>query len=58
MPNRWFALVLILPGKGVVGGVGTLWVDAGTGELLTDPHTEREMKAHAQHLAQRRFVSE
>ena len=45
-------VVLTLPGKGVVGRVGTLRVDAGTGELLTDPQTEREMIHHAEQLAQ------
>src|SRR5580704_16741812 len=30
-------VVFALPGKGVLGRVGTLRVDAGTGELLTDP---------------------
>src|SRR5215475_14450667 len=34
-------VVFTLPGKGVLGRVGTLQVDAGTGELLTDPHTEQ-----------------
>jgi hypothetical protein len=42
-----------LPGKGVLGRVGTLRVDTATGELLTDPQTEREMMQHAEQLAQR-----
>src|SRR5438270_10355389 len=46
-------VVFTLPGKGVLGRVGTLQVDAGTGELLTDPHTEQEMLRHAEQLAQR-----
>src|ERR1700687_1251886 len=33
-------VVFTLPGKGVLDRVGTLWIDAGTGELLTDPPTE------------------
>ncbi len=50
----WSVPVLFtLPGKGVLGRVGTLRVDAGTGELLTDPTTEQEMLHHAEHLAQR-----
>jgi len=46
-------VVFTLPGKGVLGRVGTLRVDAGTGELLTDPQTEQEMMRHAEQLAQR-----
>src|SRR5438105_12104137 len=46
-------VVFTLPGKGVLGRVGTLRVDAATGELLTDPHTEQEMLRHAEQLAQR-----
>lgn len=46
-------VVFTLPGKGVLGRVGTLRVDAGTGELLTDPQTEREIMHHAEQLAQR-----
>lgn len=46
-------VVFTLPGKGALGRVGTLRVDAGTGELLTDPHTEQEMMDHAGQLAQR-----
>src|SRR5580698_8203937 len=45
-------VVFTLPGKGALGRVGTLRVDAGTGELLTDPQTEQEMMRHAQQLAQ------
>ena len=40
-------IVFTLPGRGVLGRVGTLRVDAGTGELLTDPQTEQEMMLHA-----------
>jgi hypothetical protein len=46
-------VIFTLPGKGVLGRVGVLRVDAGTGELLTDPQTEQEMLRHAEHLAQR-----
>ncbi len=46
-------VVFTLPGKGVLGRVGTLRVDAGTGELLPDPQTEQEMLRHAEQLAQR-----
>jgi hypothetical protein len=46
-------VVFTLPGKSVLGRVGTLRVDAGTGELLTDPETEREMMHHAGRLAHR-----
>src|SRR5713226_9708223 len=46
-------VVFTLPGKGVLGRVGTLRIDAGTGELLTDPQTEREMMDHAERMAQR-----
>jgi|SRR5437868_13835657 len=45
-------IVFTMPGKGVLGRVGALRVDAGTGELLTDPHTEQEMTRHAEQLAQ------
>src|SRR5204863_8141734 len=44
-------VVFTLPGKGVLGRVGTLRVDAGTGELLTDPQTEQEMMHNADRLA-------
>src|SRR5947208_9697803 len=46
-------VVFTLPGKGVLGRVGTLRVDVATGELLTDPQTEQEMMRHAEQLAQR-----
>jgi hypothetical protein len=46
-------VVFSLPGKGVLGRVGALRVDATTGELLTDPHTEEEILHHAERLAQR-----
>lgn len=46
-------VVFTLPGRGVLGRVGTLRVDAGTGELLTDPQTDGEMLDHAGRLAQR-----
>src|SRR5713101_5516868 len=50
-------VVLTLPGKGVLGRVGMLRIDTGTGELLTDPQTEREMMHHAEQLAQRSTLS-
>jgi hypothetical protein len=46
-------VVFTLPGKGVLGRVGTLRVDAATGELLTDSLTEQEMTRHAEQLAER-----
>src|SRR5438034_9409231 len=36
-------VVFTLPGKGILGRVGTLRVDAATGELLTDAETLREI---------------
>ena len=45
-------VVFTLPGKGILGRVGTLRVDAATGELLTDPQTEQEILRHAEQLAQ------
>jgi hypothetical protein len=36
----------------VLGRVGTLRVDAGTGELLTDPQTEREMMRHVKAIGE------
>ena len=50
-------VVFTLPGKGVLGRVGTLRIDAATGELLTDTQTEREMMRHAEQLAQRAALS-
>jgi hypothetical protein len=41
-------VVFTLPGKGVLGRVGTLRVNAGTGELLIDPQAEQEMMRHAE----------
>src|SRR5260221_11289564 len=46
-------VVFSLPGKGVLGRVGTLRVEAATGELLTDPQGEQEMMRHAEQQAQR-----
>ncbi len=46
-------VVFTLPGKGVLGRVGALRIDAGTGELLTEPQTDQEMMRHAEQLAQR-----
>jgi hypothetical protein len=50
-------VVFTLPGKGVLGRVGTLRVDAATGELLTDPEIEQELMRHAEQLAQRAALS-
>jgi hypothetical protein len=44
-------VVFTLPGKGVLGRVGTLRVDARTGELLCDPQTLQEMMRHVEQLA-------
>ena len=46
-------VVFTLPGRGVLGRVGTLRVDAARVELLTDPQIEQEMMDHAERLAQR-----
>ena len=46
-------ILFTLPGKGVLGRIGTLRIDAATGELLTDPQTEQEIRRHAEQLAQR-----
>jgi hypothetical protein len=50
-------VVFTLPGKGVLGRVGTLRIDAGTGELLTDPQTLGEIRHHAEQLADRAALS-
>lgn len=50
-------IIFTLPGKGVLGRVGTLRIDAGTGELLTDPQTEQDIMRHAEQLAQRAALS-
>ena len=50
-------VVFTLPGKGALGRVGTLRVDAATGELRTDPQTEQEMMRHAEQFAQRAALS-
>jgi len=50
-------VVFTLPGKGLLGRVGTLRVDAKTGELLTDPQTLQEIMAHAERFAQRATLS-
>ena len=50
-------IVFTLPGKAALGRVGTLRVDAGTGELLTDPQIEREIMDHAEQLAHRAALS-
>src|SRR5580700_1526075 len=54
----WSVPVLFtLPGRGVLGRVGMLRVDAETGELLTDRQTEQEILDHARQLAQRTALS-
>src|ERR1700746_185885 len=50
-------VIFTLPGKGVLGRVGTLGVNAATGELMTDPRTEQEMMRNAEQLAQRATLS-
>ena len=50
-------VVFTLLGKGMLGRVGTLRVDTGTSELLTDPQTEQEIMRHAEQLAQRAALS-
>lgn len=45
-------IVFTLPGKGVLGRVGMLHIDAETGELKTDPQIEQEIMRHAKQLAQ------
>jgi len=44
-------LLLTSPGRGAIGRVGTILVDATTGEILTDADTIAEMIDHAEHLA-------
>ncbi len=46
-------VVFTLPGKGTLGVIGTLRVDAATGELLTDPQIELELIRHAEHIGAR-----
>jgi hypothetical protein len=46
-------VVFTLPGKGVVGQVGELLVDAVTGELLVDQETRVKMTDDVERLAQR-----
>src|SRR5262245_59855002 len=50
-------VVFTLPGRGVLGRVGMLRIDAGTGELLTDSQIEQEIMRHADQLAQRAALS-
>ena len=50
-------VVFTLPGKGVLGRVGALRIDAATGELMTDTQTEQDMMRHAEQLAQRATLS-
>jgi hypothetical protein len=46
-------IVFTLPGKGRLGRVGVLRVDAATGELLSNPQIEQEIMDHAEQLARR-----
>jgi hypothetical protein len=51
---RWSVpVVFTLPGKGAVGRVGEIQVDATTGELLTEADTVARITDHVQQLAQR-----
>src|SRR5262245_36410709 len=49
----WWSVPVVFTLKGQLGRVGTLRVDAATGELLTDQHTAQELRDHAERLAQR-----
>lgn len=46
-------VVFGLPGKGNLGRVGALRVDAETGEILITPQLEQELLDNARRLAQR-----
>ena len=46
-------VVLTSPGRGSVGKVGTIAVDATTGELLVEEDTARRMSEDARRLAER-----
>jgi hypothetical protein len=46
-------VVLTSPGRGVVGRVGEILVDASTGEVLADADTVQRIADHAERLAQR-----
>lgn len=46
-------VIFTLPSRGRLGQVGTLRVDAQTGELLTTPQLDQEILDNAQRLAER-----
>jgi len=46
-------VALTSPGRGAIGRVGEIRVDATTGEILADAETVARMTDDAQHLAQR-----
>lgn len=43
--------LLTSPTRGVIGPVGAVEVDAGTGEVLTDPQLTQDLLTHARQLA-------
>lgn len=43
--------LLTSPTRGIVGQIGAVEVNAGTGEVLTDPQLTHDLLAHAQQLA-------
>jgi hypothetical protein len=43
--------LLTSPARGVIGQVGAVEVDAGTGEVLTDPQLTHDLLTHARQLA-------
>ena len=43
--------LLTSPTRGVIGQVGAVEVDAGTGEVLTDPQLTHDLLTHARQLA-------
>jgi hypothetical protein len=51
---RWSVpVVFTLPGKGVIGRVGEILVDATTGEVLTEADTVARISDHVRQLTQR-----
>ena len=44
-------VLLTSPSRGVIGQVGSLDIDAATGEVLADPLLAQDLLTHAQHLA-------
>ena len=43
--------LLTSPTRGVIGQIGAVEVDAGTGEVLTDPQLTHDLLTHARQLA-------